>query len=62
MIEGTCSMDRDKHITAPKTLPSSGGIFLNIGAIPNMLKGRKFFRIIVILRRIIKVVLSFSRR
>jgi hypothetical protein len=59
MIEGTCSMDRDKHLTAPKTLPSSGGIFLNIGAIPDMLKGRKFFRIIVIL---IKVVLSFSRR
>jgi hypothetical protein len=61
MIEGTCSMDRDKHITAPKTLPSSG-IFLNIGAIPNMLKGRKLFRIIVILRRIIKVIFSFSRR
>jgi hypothetical protein len=59
MIEGTCSMDRDKHLTAPKTLPSSGGIFLNIRAIPNMLKGRKFFRIIVIL---IKVVLTFSRR
>jgi hypothetical protein len=59
MIEGTCSMDRDKHLTAPKTLPSSGGIFLNIGAIPDMLKGRKFFRIIVIL---IKVVLTFSRR
>jgi hypothetical protein len=53
-------MYRDKHITAPKTLPSSG--FFNIGAIPNMLKGRKFFRIIVILRRIIKVFLSFSRR
>jgi hypothetical protein len=61
MIEGMCSMDRDKHITAPKTLPSSV-FFSNIGAIPNMLKGRKFFRIIVILRRIIIVFLSFSRR
>jgi hypothetical protein len=61
MIEGTCNMGRDKHITAPKTLPSSGGIFFNIGAIPNMLKGMKFFSIIVILLRILKVFLSVSR-
>jgi hypothetical protein len=54
MIEGTCSMYRDKHITAPSTLPSSGGIFFKIGAIPNMLKGRNFFSIIVILLMIKK--------
>ncbi len=38
--ERTCSMDRDKHMPAPKTLPSIGGILsFNESAIPNMFKG-----------------------
>jgi hypothetical protein len=47
-------MDRDKQITAPYTLPSSGGIFFNIGTIPNMFEGRKCFSIILILMRDVK--------
>jgi hypothetical protein len=49
MKERMCSMDRDKHIPAPKTLPSIGGILsFNKGAIPNMFKGGEFFSIILL--------------
>jgi hypothetical protein len=42
-------MDRDKHIPAPKTLPSLGGILsFNKGAISNMFKGGEFFSIILL--------------
>jgi hypothetical protein len=49
MKERTYGLDGDKHIAAPKTLPSIGGILsLNKGAIPNMFKGGEFFNIILL--------------